>query len=166
MNTICKAIEDRYSCRCFDNNKIVPVNVVNCLLRAGSMAPSGKNLQPWRFKVLNNASFSETLSNMLVNNKWTKSVNQFILVFIDKDSSYNTIKDSMAIGAAIENILIEARFHSVDTCWIGECLEHCEKIKVLLNIDPRYEVMAIIAIGYSRKKLASPTKKAIDDLLL
>jgi len=166
MDILCKEIQERHSCRIFKNNELVPGDIITALLTAASMAPSGKNSQPWRFKIIEDSDFSNQLSAILPNNKWVKNVTQLILVFLDTTYSYNILKDSMAIGACIENMLIEAKSRSVDTCWIGECTDYADNISKLLDIDVKYTLMSIIAVGYSKIKSNSPQKKQLNELLI
>ena len=166
-NILCKEILHRYSCRLFDNSRIVPDEILSTLLIAASMAPSGKNLQPWRFRIVEDAGFSNRLAEILPNNKWVKNVRQFILVFLDTSYSYDNSKDSMAIGACVENLLIEAAAQSVDTCWIGECTDYVDFITNLLDVGAQYKLMSIIAVGYSKmksKKVAA--RKLLTELLI
>jgi nitroreductase len=51
MLTVAEAIEKRRSIRKFKPDP-VPDELINQILEAGRLAPSGTNRQPWRFQVI------------------------------------------------------------------------------------------------------------------
>lgn len=166
MELSCQVIQERYSCRSFEPRRDVPPEIVEKLIYAASLAPSGKNLQPWKFKIINDEHFGNFLFELLPNNKWVRLNRQFIAVFLDTSRSYHAIKDSMAIGAAIENLLIEAQSNQVNSCWIGECTEYDQEIGDYLKIDAHNRLLAIIAIGYSTQNKNAVNKRPIQSLLI
>lgn len=166
MKLACKAIQERYSCRFFDNTKEVPQYMIKQFIYAASLAPSGKNLQPWKFKIVHSNGFSDILCKLLPNNKWVKGHKQFICAFLDTRLSYNIVKDCMSIAAAIENIIIEAKCNQIDSCWIGECTEYEQDICKYLEIDSIYQLLAIIAIGYSKRKIPIKNKNDMENIII
>lgn len=166
MELTCKAIQERYSCRCFDHTKEVSQNAIEQIIYAASLAPSGKNLQPWKFKIVKDNEFGDFLCELLPNNKWIKGHKQFICVFLDLSLSYNTIKDCMSVAAAIENILIEAKCNEIDTCWIGECTEYTPKICEYINIDDKYQLLAILALGYAKRNMPKKSKEELYKIII
>lgn len=102
---------------------------------------------------------------MLPNNKWFSHVGQAIAVFADTAFGYDAEKDAMAIGACVENMLIEAGSKGISTCWIGECTDYRESISSLLGTNNQYKLMAIIAIGYG-KSHKGLTRHPIEELMI
>lgn len=166
MEIKCNEIKERFSCRSYDGDKPVSDEAVRCILNAGAAAPSGKNLQPWRFRVIDSRKVVEAIADALPNNKWCKSANKMIAVFMEADNGYDIMKNSMAVGACIENILLEAVNHEISACWIGECTEHENEIKELLRLETTLKLMAMITLGYCRRKLNQPEKKSLKLLLI
>jgi nitroreductase len=166
MDLTCKAIQERQSCRWFDCTKEVSPSAIEQLIYSASLAPSGKNLQPWKFRVVNENEFGSFLHELLPNNKWIKDHKQFICIFLDSRLSYDTIKDYMSIAAAIENILIEAKCNDIDTCWIGECTEYSDKICKQINVDCKYHLLAIIAVGYAKRKVPLKCKRELNEIII
>ena len=66
MKILCDAIQNRYSCRSFDNSKCVSHDIIKSIIKAGSLAPSGKNTQPWRFRIIENKSIISSIAKMLI----------------------------------------------------------------------------------------------------
>lgn len=162
----CKEILNRHSSRFFDINKVISNEIIHKLILAASLAPSGRNLQPWRFFIINEAELISGLTKILPNNKWISNSNLLILVYLDKKESYDDIKDCMSIGASIENMLLEAESNGISSCWIGECLEKEEQIVELVKNDGSLKLMAIVAFGYEKRKLVRNPKKKVEELVL
>ncbi len=77
--------------------KDIPGSVLTYILEAGIQAPSGDNVQPWKFKVLENS----------------------ILVFLDRDAdnsffNVNQIASVISCGAVIENMKIAGSMFGLD----------------------------------------------------
>jgi len=166
VKIICNAIKDRFSCRVFFSDKIVSDEVIQCIIQAASMAPSGKNMQPWRFKIIKEPFIMTEISNLLKNNSWLTRVNRAIAVFLDKQGCYDDKKDYMSIGACIENMLIEAQYHNINTCWIGECTDYDKEIRDSLNVSDQYMLMAIVCLGFGMKNKISSSKCNVDELMI
>ena len=162
---LCAAIDKRFSCRYFDAKKPVPTEIIEKVLLAASKAPSGKNGQPWRFRILSEDAI-QSVSKLLSQNKWLVKATQCVAVFLDTDAVYDMQKDSMAIGACIENMILEATANELQSCWIGECNNYRKEINQILGIDEKYTLMALVALGYGRQIGAHPKKQMIKALMI
>lgn len=129
------------------------------ILEAGTWAPSGLNNQPWKFKVLKEKKLKDGLAEFTSSGTVIKSAPIAICVFLDKKAMYNREKDTMAIGACIQNMLLEARELGLEACWLGEILNKRRAAEKYIGAGPRYELMAVVAAGYSDRKAAGSRKK-------
>lgn len=146
-------------------DKDIPRLQIRRILDAGRWAPSGLNNQPWRFLVIKDKTLKTQISNLTECSYIIKRANCAVLVFLDKNSSYDKIKDIQAVGACIQNMLLSASESGICSCWIGQVLNQKSKVNKLLNINSRYELMAAIALGYSNKKSKSK-RICLDKLIL
>ena len=71
----------------------------------------------------------------------------------------------MAIGACIQNMLLMAEELGLGACWLGEILNRKEEVNKFLNISERYELMAVIALGYSDEHPSSK-RKPLGELII
>ncbi len=76
MNPIVKAIKERRSVRCY-RSQPVPRDLVEAVIDAGNWAPTGGNLQRWRFVVAEDARFRKRLL-MAARPTWKKVLNQWL----------------------------------------------------------------------------------------
>lgn len=159
----CKEIEARQSVRLFQKNKEIPKEVLEDILLAAAAAPSGRNLQPWRFRVIDKKEEISSISENMKMNHWIRNSSCIIAVGLAREAGYDIVKDAMGIGAAIENMLLEATSNQVDSCWV--CGEVGEEVANMLGTGESIKLMALVALGYARGKGAKVKKKTIDELL-
>ncbi len=156
------AILNRRSIRKYTDELVSDEKVME-ILESARWAPSGLNNQPWRFVIVREKK--EELASLTKYSNVIKEANLCIAVFLDNASSYDRTKDILAIGSAIQNMLLCAYSLEIGTCWLGEILNKKEKVNVLLEIPQEMELMAVIAIGYSNEK-STTTRKEIDELVI
>lgn len=165
---VLEAIENRRSVRQYKQQKIEREKIEK-ILQAGICAPSGKNGQPWRFYVIREDK--ETLrkiAKLSGRSVFVAQADCVILVYLDKDSSYNYVKDAEAIGACIENMLLAAEAFGLGACWVGETVNRAAEVNELLQLESRYEFMALISLGYPLQKNTPcrTARKRLQDVIL
>lgn len=161
-----KIIKNRQSIRSY-KKKPVSKKLAMKIIRAGAMAPSGKNGQPWRFALIDDPKYIKLISELSIYKSWMQTAPCMIAVFLDKGSSYHYVKDVQSIGACIQNMLLTACSFKLGACWIGEIYKDGGRIKELLGIQEEdLEFMAALTVGYSLKKEKRPAKLPLNDLLL
>lgn len=160
-----KEIENRRSIRNYKMDNI-DKKVILDILNAGIKAPSAKNNQPWRFLILDN-DIKNKISDKMVEiygpNKTAeviKTVPYLILVYNINNEYFN----HLSIGAAIENILLEAENMGLGTLWIGYIKKIEDYVKELVNID--YELVSAIAIGVKNENPLARPRLNLNEVLL
>ena len=160
-----KEIENRRSIRNYKTDNI-DKKIIFDILNASIKAPSAKNNQPWRFLIVNNDiknKISDKMIEIYGPNKTAeviKTVPYLILVY-NKDNEYF---NHLSIGAAIENILLEAENIGLGTLWIGYIKKIEDYVKQLVNID--YELVSAIAIGVKNENPLERPRLTLDEVLL
>jgi nitroreductase len=164
MADILETIKSRRSVRKFKNKKLEEEKI-NKILTAGAWAPSGLNNQPWRFILVESQEYKNKLASLTKYGSIIKNAPVALLVYLDKASSYDREKDIMAIGACIQNMLLEAHSLGLGSCWLGEILKNKHKVNEIFDVDNRYELFAVIGFGYPSQSPVS-ARKQIKDLIL
>ncbi len=121
---------------------------VGKILEAARWAPSGRNNQPWRFLVIRDEAEKKGISQFAKQSHIITNAPLIILVCLSLKESYNRDKDLMGLGAAIENMLLEAHNSGLGTCWLGEILSRKKEVSDYLSLDDTLELMAVVAVGY------------------
>ena len=161
-----ECIMNRNSIRSY-SDKPVDDQIIRRIIEAGIAAPSGKNGQPWKFKIITERTFIEQISCLSLYGAWMKTASLFILCFLDNDCSYDYIKDIQSCGAAMQNMLLSACALGIGGCWVGEVLSKADIIKQLLSLDDKnIELMGLLTFGHKANKMPSSQRRHIDTFLL
>jgi nitroreductase len=140
-------IKNRRSIRKFSERE-VPGELVEQILEAGRWAPSGLNNQPWRFAVVRDRQIKEKVSGLTRYDRIIRSADVLIGVFFDAGVGYHRTKDTLSMGACIQNMLLAVEALGLGAVWLGEILKSEGEVKALLEAPDEYELMAVIALGY------------------
>jgi len=159
-----EAILKRRSVREFLDKEVEKEKILK-ILEAGRWAPSGLNNQPWKFFVLKNQEMKKELAKLTKYGYIIENAPLNILVFLDLKESYDRTKDIMAIGAAIQNMLLEAVELGLGAVWLGEILKNKEKVNSLLNLHSELELMAVISIGYPKAEPEMSDRKPLEEIV-
>ena len=176
-----EAIEKRFSCRHFSDRIIHDDEIIN-LINAARLAPSAHNRQNWAFMILKGEEKNQLSRIMLslfdgdyshfppfcktskVSAKVIENASHAILCLKKKDDMWNT-EDLLSIGAAIENMLLEATEKGFAALWIRDTFYTEDKIKEAFNIE-EYDLVSVIALGYPSREEKQKPKKSIDEIML
>jgi len=160
---VIEAIQSRRSIRKFEDVEVEDEKV-DIILDAGRWAPSGMNNQPWQFIVVRNRETIDKIAQCTAYGNIVKSANLLIAIFLNKDEMYDRTKDVMAIGAAIQNMLLAVHSLDLGAVWLGEVLKEKEKVNQILDAPNSLELMAVLAIGGPAEKPTS-TRKALSEIV-
>ena len=158
-----KLIKNRRSTRKFKDTPVEDEKIEQ-IVEAARWAPSGLNNQPWRFYLADEGE-RDKISGFTKYSNIIKNSKACICVFLDGEAVYDHTKDVQAVGACIQNMLLEAESMGIGTCWLGQILNQKEKVNSALGIGERYELMAVIALGYPDEKPVSG-RKDVGELMI
>ncbi len=167
LNQQQQLIIERRSIRHFSDRPLTE-ELVDTILEAGHWAPSGLNNQPWRFAVIRERELKLKIAGLTKYHRIIEEAPVIICVFLDNDALYHREKDIQSIGAALQNMLLMAHSLELGAVWLGEILKNGEPVRKLLELPPRYELMAVIAAGYptNNHKCKERSRKPLDELIL
>ncbi|MFH1941332.1 MAG: nitroreductase family protein [bacterium] len=152
MSNIYDVVCCRRTIRRFKNTPL-PEELFIKLINAARLAPSGANLQPCEYLVIDEPHLVDSVFSCL---KWAgyiapagnpppgKRPVSYIVVLIDL---YRKKKGgSVDAAAAIENMLLTAWGEGVGSCWLGSIDR--KRIKKMLRIPHHLDVNSVVALGY------------------
>ena len=183
-----ECVYTRRSIRKYKPNPI-PHGVLEELMEGAVMAPSGVNLQPWYFVVIETPEevkkYTELMKNSAENFRRTLELRfpnrpdvvddtiafmstmggapVIVLAFFKKESFNELGKASPAlqsVAAAIENLLLLAWDKGIGSCWMTGVF----KMGVDVVLEHEYapengKFLAAIALGYPAQEPTAPTRK-------
>ena len=138
---------DRYSVRKF---KDIPVEteIINKILKAGHLAPTGCNYQPQKILVLNT---KESLENLKGCTKCHFNAPLAMLICYDKNECWERKYDGALSGQTDASIvtthmMLQAHELGVGSCWIMHFNPFA--MRETFNIPENYEMAALLVMGY------------------
>ena len=161
---VVEAIRARRSVRQFTSEPVSD-DALNQILESAVWAPSGKNNQPWKFAIIQDAVLKESLATLTHSRSIIQGATVCIGVFLDHSRVYDRTKDIQAVGACIQNMLLTIHSLGLGGVWLGEILKNKEKVGELLGLSGNLELMAVVAFGHPAKKSGvgerDPLEKAV-----
>ncbi len=150
------AIMKRRTIRKFENKKVSESDLVK-LIDCARVAAYGANVQPLKFAIIND---EKTLNDIYPMTKWAgyladgapkenERPSAYIAVLGDKSIRENGVFECEA-GAAVTTMMLEAVEMGLGTCWLGALKR--DEIKSLLNLDEKFNVVYLLAVGYPKQE--------------
>lgn len=156
MNPVISNIVTRRSIRKFDDRPI-PRVLLDSILQAGYYAPSGHNLQTWRFTVVeskeNIARLKEaTLMTAKKNGVYCHGFGNPVCIILISNDVRNQ-DGCQDVSCAAENIFLAAHSYGIGSVWLNALmtLRQKEPVKGILDefgIPENHVVWCMVALGY------------------
>lgn len=156
MNNILSLIQNRHSVRHFSDR---PINreILLDIIKAGMMAPSAVNKQPWAFIVIDDKNKLSQLGKMLLNSKMLMEAPAAIIVCGNIREFLSGWEESFWIqdcSAATENILLAAESLDLGAVWTGvyPATDRIKIVREVTNLPKHLIPLNIVPIGYPVEK--------------
>jgi nitroreductase len=146
QNIVLENIHSRKSVRKFTGQKVSHEDLLS-LVRAGMAAPSGKNVRPWHFVVIENPEVLTGIAEKLPYAKMLPAAGAAIAVCGDIEKSMYWYVDC---AAATQNILLAAEAMGFGAVWTA-VYPYDERISVAqesLNLPKNIVPLSIVPVGY------------------
>ncbi|MEF8831623.1 MAG: nitroreductase family protein, partial [Halobacteriales archaeon] len=111
-------------------------------LDAGRLAPSGKNLQHWRFVLLDDSDDVERLADLSTTGGWVEDADFAVVVLTDPTYGYHQID----AGRAITHMQFRAWVDGVGSCIYTGYDE--SDLRAFLGAPDTLDVTAVVGFGY------------------
>lgn len=143
------AIFTRRSIRHF-TDQAVEADKIEQLLRAAMQAPSAFNQQAWEFIVVQSREMLGKLASVSPYSAPAGRAPLAIIVVANKDKLKIPSAWEQDLGAATENLLLEAVDLGLGTVWMGVAIsdETMTKVSDLLALPDNILPFGLIAVGY------------------
>ncbi len=163
-----KLIRKNRSCRRFHGNKRIPARTLKSLVELARLSASGANLQPLKYYL---SSSPETNRKIFPCLKWAgylkdwhgpteeERPSAYIVITGDTGISRNFGYDC---GIAAQGILLGAVEKGLGGCIIGTVER--EKLRKLLQIKKKLEILVVIALGKPKEKIIIETVGKNEDI--
>jgi len=164
-----KVIRTRRSVRSFKKDPM-PEEVLNRVLEAARVAPSGSNRQPWKFILVKNETLKQKMISACDNQEFIAEAPLIVVACgqklpINRGGYMGEMSMLVDVSIAFTHLILAARAEGLGTCWIG-AFEN-EEIKKLLEVPDEYEVVAVTPLGYPSEDVFTESKdrKNLDEIV-
>jgi len=165
--SVFETIMNRRSIRAYKNDPI-PQEVLIRVLDAARWAPSGKNLQPWKFIVVRDKDLREKLATASAQQHFMAEAPVIVVACGYPDECYahmgRYMKSwSVDVSIALEHLILQAQEEGLGTCWIGSFEE--DEVKALLYVPREVRVLALTPLGYPAESPLAKTRKPLEEII-
>ncbi len=138
------------------------------VLEAARLAPSGKNLQPWKFIIVRDKRLKEELAQASVGQSFMAKAPIIIVACGFPENCYSRMGRYMKswpvdVAIALEHLILQAQAEGLGTCWIGAFEE--ERVKSILNIPENVRVLALTPLGYPDESPPQRERKRLEEII-
>jgi len=161
--------ERRFSCRSFASAPLEKDDLTP-LLEAARWAPSGGNLQPWRFVVVRSPDLRQQLANAAYGQAFLGQAPVVIVVCAVPEESARIygqrgrelycLQDT---AAAAENLLLAAVANGLGGCWVGAFDE--TRVALVLELAAVWRPVAMLALGHPAEAEPQRSRRPIDEVV-
>ncbi|RLF54271.1 MAG: nitroreductase [Thermoplasmata archaeon] len=160
-----RVIKTRRSIRRFKQIPLSMDFLVN-LVDAGRLAPSGANLQPIEYVIVNDKRICEKIFSALrwagyIKPEWRPAEGErpvaYIVILVQEGRSPFSDVD---VGLSAENIMLLAWSHGVGSCMLGNIDR--EMIREILGVPDGYRIHSVIALGFPAEKSVVEESDAVE----
>lgn len=165
--SVLEVIKKRRSIRKYKED-LIPGEVLLRVVEAARLAPSGKNLQPWKFIIVRDKVLKEKLARASAGQFFIAKAPVIIVGCGFPDNCYARMGRYMKswpvdVTIALEHLILQAQEEGLGTCWIGSFEE--EEVKAILNIPRNVRVLALTPLGYPDETPPFRKRKSLDKII-
>jgi nitroreductase len=189
MGKITALLQSRSSVRSYQNTP-VPSNVLEDILEAGRLAPSGGNEQPWRFGVVTDPILIGQIAALAHRQSWMAQAPLLIVlctVFVEDERGGRDIQihrfpewtglitgldqelyhalnqEEHQTKIAGTQMVLAALEHGLGSCWVSRF--EVRPLAALLNLPKDTLPSEILVFGYPDRPQKPTPKKCIEELV-
>ncbi len=161
-------IKKRRSIRKFEPKEIEQ-DKLERVLNAARLAPSGKNVQAWKFIVVRDPERKEQLVDACKGQKFMAEADAAVAVAVNEEEVYQghgNYMTSFAVDGAIalDHLILAATHEGLGTCWIGAFDEN--KVRKILKVPEPYRIVALTPLGYPAQEGRDRGRKSLEEVVV
>ena len=158
-----KAIEERRSVRVFLDEPIEPY-LLKEIVKAGSLAPSSCNKQPWYFIVLTDQKLKERIHKECGSQSIIARAPACIAVCYNHVTSKEHNANIQSVSAAVQNMSLRAFDLGLGATWVAG-FGDWKIAGDILGLPSFMKIMCFLVIGKPKIIPPSPKKKSLDVIM-
>jgi nitroreductase len=146
----------------------VPEDVLARVLEAARLAPSAKNIQPWKFIVVRDRATKRKLAKASFEQYFMSDAAVVVAACGFPEKAFprqGRYMNSWPIDVAIafEHLILQAAEEGLGTCWIGAFDE--AEVKAVLGVPEEARVLALTPLGRPDESPRERGRKRLDEIV-
>jgi nitroreductase len=147
-----EAIRTILAVRSYDDRPI-PSEVLDRIVRAGQLTASASNAQPWHFILVQNKDTLRQLGSLIRSGPYIANAQAAVVVVTDKNAF------GLSDGSrAIQDMLLAAWSEGVGGNWTGFAGGGLDPLKPVLGIPNQLDVIGVLPFGYPDRAIGKGKK--------
>ena len=160
-------VEKRKSIRSYKSID-VEKEKLDYILEAFRLAPSAKNLQPWKLVVVTDKAIMNKLVPVCRNQAFIAEAPVIIAVCVKEMEAYATMggylnSSPVDVGISFEHLMLAATEQGLGSCWIGAFNE--KAVGEVIGVPENVRVVALTPIGYPDDQGRERKRKSIKEIV-
>ena len=160
-------VEKRKSIRSYKSID-VEKEKLDYILEAFRLAPSAKNLQPWKLVVVTDKAIMNKLVPVCRNQAFIAEAPVIIAVCVKEEEAYVTMggylnSSPVDVGISFEHLMLAATEQGLGSCWIGAFNE--KAVGEVIGVPENVRVVALTPIGYPDDQGRERKRKSIKEIV-
>ena len=160
-----EAIRTRRSVRAYKPEPVAE-DVLQRILGAARLAPSGSNRQPWKFVVVRDEDARKKLAAACHSQAF---IGQAPIVIVavglmpDRVMSCQVPGDPVDVAIAVDHITLAATAEGLGTCWIGAFDQ--DQVREIAGIPADAKVIAVLPLGHPADAPRAKSRKDLEEIV-
>jgi nitroreductase len=131
----------------------IPDDVLGRIVEAGHLSASASNGQPWHFVVVKDRAGLRELGGLVATGPYVAGAAAAIVVAYEK-ANHLGVSD---VSRAIQSMILVAWGDGVGSNWTG--FGRLDGVRKKVGLPDEYEVLAVLPLGYPKRKIGLGKKK-------
>ncbi len=136
----------------------IPEEILNRVLEAARVAPSGSNRQPWKFILVKDNALKQKMICLCNNQEFVAEAPLIVVACgrklpVNRGGYMGEMSMLLDVSIAFTHLILAARAEGLGTWWFGAFKN--DEIKNLLKVPNEYEVVAATPLGYPSKDVCT-----------
>jgi nitroreductase len=189
MGKVTDLLSQRFSTRNFQDRPVPPL-ILNDILEAGRLSPSGGNEQPWRFGIVTDPALIKQVAQRAYGQDWIAQapllivlctafvederggrdiqIHRFpeyatVIAGLDQDLYHVLNQEEHQTKIAGTHMVLAGLEHGVGSCWVSDF--DVQALAVLLNLPKNILPSEILVFGYPDRPPKPRRKKSLEELV-
>jgi len=157
-------IQKRHSVRSYQPRPVEKEKLLT-VLEAARQAPSAKNVQEWRFVIVQDEATRRKLM-VAANNQGFVGEAPVVIACCATNTDYvmrcGQLCYPIDLAIAIDHMTLQAVEEGLGTCWVGSFYE--DQVKAILGIPKEVRVVELLALGYPKDRQGPKNRLPLDQI--